>query len=153
MRLSIYLLITCAALAAFIGTQSAHGQIPPQWDLCTGKADVEWDRQIKYCTALIESGKETPQGMAVAYCNRGNAWSAKGDLDRAITDYSEAIRVDPKYARAYYNLGYAWQAEGDLDRAIANYSEAIKLDPKSISYSNRGAAWSAKGDLDHAIAD
>ena len=89
-----------------------------------------------------------------AYTNRGLAWGDKGDLDRAIADYNEAIRLDPKYADAYYNRGLAWRAKGDLDRAIADYNEAIRLDPKyADAYNNRGNAWRAKGDLDRAIAD
>ena len=32
---------------------------------------------------------------AQSYCNRGNAWLAKGELDRAIADYDLAIVFDP----------------------------------------------------------
>ena len=33
--------------------------------------------------------------------NRGIAYSERGDYDRAIKDFDEAIRIDPKYVRAY----------------------------------------------------
>jgi tetratricopeptide (TPR) repeat protein len=82
------------------------------------------------------------------------AWQTKGDLDRAIADYDQAIRIDPKNTRAYSVRGVAWAAKGDLDRAIADYYQAIRLDPKNTNvYDNRGIAWAAKGDLDRAIAD
>ena len=83
-------------------------------------------------------------------------WRDKGDRDRAIADFNEAIRLDPdpKDARAYNNRGLAWRNKGDLDRAIADYSEAIRLDPKyAFAYNNRGFAWRDKDDLDRAIAD
>jgi tetratricopeptide (TPR) repeat protein len=32
---------------------------------------------------------------------RGLAYRAKGDNDRAIADYNEAIRLDPRLAQAY----------------------------------------------------
>jgi tetratricopeptide (TPR) repeat protein len=37
----------------------------------------------------------------------------KADYDRAIADYTEAIRLDPTFARAYYNRGFAKRAKGD----------------------------------------
>src|SRR5262245_12614166 len=58
---------------------------------------------------------------------RGLAYSANGDNDRAITEYGEAIRFDPKDALAYYNRGLAYRAKGDNDGAVADYTEAIKL--------------------------
>ncbi len=82
------------------------------------------------------------------------AYRDKGDNDRAIADYNEAIRLDPKYAIAYNNRGIAYRAKGDNDRAIADYSEAIRLDPKyAVAFNNRGIAYRAKGDHDRAIAD
>ena len=90
----------------------------------------------------------------LAYNNRGNAYGDKGDYDRAIADYNEAIRLDPKYASAYYNRGIAYDDKGDHDRAIADYDEAIRLDPKyAVAYNNRGNAYHDKGDYDRAIAD
>jgi tetratricopeptide (TPR) repeat protein len=82
-------------------------------------------RSIAGCTRILQGRGETAQNRAVAHYNRGNAWRATGDNDRAIADYSEAIRLDPKYASAYNNRGTACRAKGDNDRAIADYSEAI----------------------------
>ena len=80
--------------------------------------------------------------LAMAYNNRGFAYSKKGDLDRAIADFDEAIRLDPKYALAYLNRGNAYYRKGDQDRAIADYNEAIRLDPKlALAYYNRGIAY------------
>ena len=78
---------------------------------------------------------------AKAYNNRGVAYYKKGDYDRAIADYNEALRLDPKDASAYNNRGSAYAGEGDHDRAIADYNEALRLDPKYVyAYYNRGSA-------------
>src|SRR5580692_825115 len=99
-----------------------------------------------------------PKDAAASYSNRGNAYQRKGNLDRAIADYNQAITLDPKNAEAYYSRGYAYRAKGDTgraiayvkrgiadtekgdnDRAIADYNQAIALDPKySAAYNNRG---------------
>ena len=59
--------------------------------------------------------------------NRANAHRVKGDNDRAIADYTDAIRLDPNFVTAYYNRGVTYRAKGDSDRAIADYTAAITL--------------------------
>ena len=41
------------------------------------------------------------------YYNRGNAYAAGSDFDKAIQDYDRAVELDPKMAEAYYNRGLA----------------------------------------------
>ena len=53
----------------------------------------------------------------------------KGDQDRAIADYDQAIRLDPGLAHAYANRGSAYTDKMDYDRAIADLDQAIRLDP------------------------
>jgi tetratricopeptide (TPR) repeat protein len=60
---------------------------------------------------------------------RGNAYYAKGDRDRAIADYDKAIGINPGHAPAFYNRGNAYYAKGDRDRAMADYDRAILLHP------------------------
>jgi tetratricopeptide (TPR) repeat protein len=86
--------------------------------------------------------------------NRGVAHFSKGDYERAISDYDQAMQLDPNYAAAYNNRGNAYRQKGEYDRAISDYDQAIRLDPKyALAYSNRGEAYEAKNDSDHAIAD
>jgi tetratricopeptide (TPR) repeat protein len=78
----------------------------------------------------------------------------QGDYDRAIADYTEAIRRDPEQARAYCRRGGAYRMQGDYDRAIADASQAIRLAPKHPrAYCIQGHACYMKGDYDRAIAD
>ena len=53
----------------------------------------------------------------------------KGDSDRAIADYSEAIRLNPKYAWTYLNRGVTRFAQGRFDPANADFSEALRMNP------------------------
>ena len=43
-----------------------------------------------------------------AYYNRGNAYSDKGDYDRAIADYTRAIEIEPDDSCVYYTRGDAY---------------------------------------------
>jgi tetratricopeptide (TPR) repeat protein len=111
------------------------------------------DARIEACSAAIAA--ERGRAVAIAYNFRAVAWQDKYDLDRALADYSEAVRLDSGYANAFNNRGIAWQAKGDLDRAIADHSEAIRLDPKDNSGAHRfrSIALRLKGEVDRAIAD
>src|ERR1700722_8840913 len=112
------------------------------------------DIRIDACTALIESGDLTRTDLAISRNDRGTAYQEKHDLDHAIADYDEAIKLHPAYAPAYNNRGNAHQAKGDIDAAIADYSEAIRFDFNFVqAFNNRGKAYQIKGDLDRALAD
>ena len=91
---------------------------------------------------------------AATYYNRGEAYSYKGDYDQAITNFNQAIRLDPANAVAYNSRGYAYNEKGDYDQAITDYTQAISIDPTNFkAYANRAYAYRLKGDYDQAIAD
>ena len=82
----------------------------------------------------------------------------KQDMDGALADFNEAIRLDPNLAIAYMNRGVIYASKGEFDKAIGDETKAIELKPEktedqATAYSNRGTAYLAKGDLDKALAD
>ena len=92
--------------------------------------------------------------LAVAFNNRGLAYQARGELDRAIADYTEAIRVDPKYVFAYANRGWAHNEKQAYKSAIVDLNVAIRLNPKYAPARNqRGNAHRGTGAFDLALAD
>ncbi len=64
---------------------------------------------------------------ARAYNRRGFAHRIRGDLDGAIADYTEAIRLNSKYAKAYNNRGVAYRKKGDVENANADLARAKQL--------------------------
>jgi tetratricopeptide (TPR) repeat protein len=122
-----------------------------EWDSCVKLSD---DLAVAGCSRAIDSHQYTGRSLARLYARRGGAHQAQGDLNRAMADYNESMRIDPTYPAAYNNRGNTWFHRGDFDRAIADYNQAIQLDPKyGYAYVNRGSAWGNRGDLDQAIAD
>ena len=71
---------------------------------------------------------------------RGDAWSGKGELGRAIADLNEAIRLAPDVPVFYMSRGGVWMIRREPDKALADFTEAIRLDPKNpFCFRNRAA--------------
>ena len=79
---------------------------------------------------------------------------------RAIEDYDQAPRLDPKLALAYYNRGVAYINLNQHQRAIQDLNEAIRLYPEDAqAYANRaisnaylGKDTGAKHDTERSVA-
>lgn len=96
---------------------------------------------------------DNPQ-TAEEYFYRGRKRQNDRDLDGAIDDYTESIRLSPNSVAAYGNRGNIWLEKGDYDKAITDYSQAIGLKQDDArAWGNRGYAWHKKGKNDNALAD
>jgi tetratricopeptide (TPR) repeat protein len=88
------------------------------------------------------------------FSGRAAVWLELGDLERALADCTNAIRLAPRSAEAYNNRGFMWTEKEDFDKAISDFDLAISLDPNHApAFDNRGLAWGAKGEYEKAIQD
>ena len=95
---------------------------------------------------------------ALAYNNRGVAKSDLGDHYGAISDYSEAIRLNPNdpdnTSIYYYNRGRAKADLEDKNGALIDYTEAIRHNSNNGEiYYHRGIIISELGDNNEALAN
>jgi lipoprotein NlpI len=72
--------------------------------------------------------------FAGAYINRGVAYQQKGAIEKAIDDFSAAIRVRPNETVALANRGNAYAMMGDYERAIADLDNAIRIRPNNALF-------------------
>src|SRR6266705_2307942 len=97
---------------------------PP--DACfSTNAGTSLDIRIDSCTSVIQSGRLSKERLAIAFQNRGAAYIAKGDNDRAIQDYGQAIRLDPGNANALNGRCWLRAASGQLQAALADCNESL----------------------------
>jgi len=112
--------------------------------------DVGYAKRIE---ALLEFSRKY-YGTPEAYYNRGLAYYLMGRLDRAIKEYTRAIRRNNKDADPYYNRALAYINKGDYERAVRDLAITIRLDPDSAdAYCNRAGANFRLGRFDEALAD
>jgi tetratricopeptide (TPR) repeat protein len=143
-------LVLAAGLAVFVS--SVRAQTSEDVNGCY--KEISPDQAINSCTRAIGAGQLSASSLAIIFTNRGNAYNSKGDYDRAIQDFSQAIRLDPKCAYAFNGLGNAYNGEADYDQAIQNYDRAIRLIANyGYAFNGRGNAYHSKGDYDRAIQD
>lgn len=78
----------------------------------------------------------------------------RNDSDRAITHYTEALRILPKEVNFYIGRGKAYGGKADFERALQDYNQAIRLNPRDAdTYFQRGVLWWQQEDFDKAIAE
>ena len=65
--------------------------------------------------------------MATAYKNRGNAYDDKGEYDRALEDYEQALAINPQDADVFNSRGTTYTALGRYEHAIQDFDQAVKL--------------------------
>ena len=78
----------------------------------------------------------------------------KGDYDRAIKDYDEAIWLDSSIPAFFYNRAIAYTEKQDYDRAIADFEMVLRFNSKNaLALYGRGVVRLKKGDSQTGSAD
>jgi tetratricopeptide (TPR) repeat protein len=106
------------------------------------------------CTRILNLPRLDKKNRVVFLDNRGTALYNKGQMDLALADYSEAIRLQPNYAFAYNNRGRILEERGEYDRALSDYNTAIRLvTNQPVMFNGRGNVWFDKSEFNRALAD
>lgn len=149
-----------------VGTTVA-GQATPGLSLTVNDVNGKWLWVANGFTGWIDNNNTTSIENAIPYFTeaiqqfplpeyygaRGLVWKAAQEYDRAIADFSEAIRLNPAEAAYWGNRGGCWNRMKEWEHALVDFDAAIRLKPHYGTYNNRGRAWLGKKEYARALAD
>ena len=156
------------------GPRHAFGTEPKPYSGCRCECNIE---ELRYTTAAVAANPLSPHAHAAlaealmplsvstshgvgwpplqeGWCGIDPEWLDAEDLNDAIAEYREAIRLDPRLAYVRRNLGNVLMLKGEIENAVAEYREAVRLDPKDV-WVHKEAAFRLylRGRLDLAITE
>ena len=98
------------------------------WDQCR-----TWrDSRTLWTHALTHGAGESSE----VHNNLGVELSRQGKFEAATAHYTEALRLNPRYADAHNNLGVVLSRQGKFEAAAAHYAEALRLKPGYVAAHN-----------------
>jgi Flp pilus assembly protein TadD len=110
--------------------------------------------QLAACNQLVEKHDTTGTSLAGLKNARGSAFYRLGNYSHAMTDYTDAMRLDPSDSSARYNRGLVDEQLGDRSRAVIDYGDAIRAQADNAdAYFKRGLIFLDTGRFDQAVAD
>jgi tetratricopeptide (TPR) repeat protein len=90
--------------------------------------------------------------IAFWHQDQGNAYLRTGQIDRAIEEYLESMRLKPDDYRTRVRLGSAFFCKQNYDEAIIHWSEAVRLMPDDHkTHALLGNAFLKQGNINKAI--
>lgn len=97
---------------------------------------------------------QSEQPTEISYRDRGRAYLRKGEYERAINDFDEALRRDPADAESLLNRAEASFNLGKIDQANADYEAVIKLGSLvAEAYFGRGSMYVEREEFARGIID
>ena len=92
---------------------------------------------------------ETP----AAYIERGTAYEALAQSDKALVDWNRAIELDANSASAYAARGTHYRVAGKYAEAMVDLNHSIQVLPNVDALYQRGQVYAALGKFDEAMKD
>lgn len=92
------------------------------------------------------------QQSETAYNNRGEYYYQQGELEKALADYNEGIRIQPNQPSPYNNRAIIYYKRKQYDLALKDIEKALSIEPEyAAAYNNKGNIYYNIPDYDSAI--
>ncbi|KAL3735412.1 hypothetical protein ACJRO7_024528 [Eucalyptus globulus] len=85
----------------------------------------------KYLLQAIEKWDGDDQDLAQVYNALGVSYVRDGKLEKGITQFETAVKLQPGYVTAWNNLGDAYEKKKDLKSALKAFEEVLLFDPNN----------------------
>ncbi|KAF7136057.1 hypothetical protein RHSIM_Rhsim08G0049700 [Rhododendron simsii] len=86
---------------------------------------------IKYLLQAIEKWDGDDQDLAQVYNALGVSYIRDGKLEKGITQFETAVKLQPGYVTAWNNLGDAYEKKKELKSALKAFEEVLLFDPNN----------------------
>jgi len=96
---------------------------------------------------------EVAEVSAQDYFNKGYQASEKGEYDKAIENYNNAISIDRNYRQAYEHRGWVKYRTEKYISALDDFNVALDMGVSKSTYYQRGLVKIKLGSLEGAIKD
>ena len=143
--------LLCALLIATASVSRSHSARAATSDVCADR-NADANAKIGACSSVLKDSADIVV-LANARHQRGLSYFRKKQLDEAIADYNEALKLNPAFVLALGARALAFQSKGDFDRALADLNEAVKRDPSSDVRLIRGYFYRDRKEWDKAEFD
>lgn len=111
--------------------------------------NLVWTDELRLWTDAAAKSPAHP----VVRLNLGNEYARRGDGNRALAEYQEAIRLQPDYGLAYHNIGLLHVGRGEYVEARAALEHAVALTPDAAEpLAALGSVYDKLGDAARAEA-
>jgi tetratricopeptide (TPR) repeat protein len=96
--------------------------------------------------------KQAPGQRAEKHMRRGHSLYKKRDYDKALSEYNQAIRMNPESVEAYFWRGRAFIKTGRYNEATVDFMKATELNPRyAEAYNNLGWLFGRRKKYDESI--
>ncbi len=144
-------------VAAILAGQSGLAEpTDAQWQKCTeGSTEV----RIESCEGIAADSKLGKPSRAFAAATLGDIYLDQRNLEKAVGEFTRAIRLHPDYAYSHRRRAFVRYLQGRHDDAVSDYDTAVELaplDPYTFiarsSYYRQTERWDqARADVENAL--
>jgi tetratricopeptide (TPR) repeat protein len=117
-----------------------------------GLASMKKGSSVKTASNNIAPGMNSL--LAAAFNNLGMLSVEEGKYDQAISSFSKATEIDPRFTLAYNNRARAYIEKKDYDQAIRDLDKALEINPRyTAACFNRAVVYFLKGEYGQFKSD